>query len=105
MDDELAFDPVIHVPARLKVMMLLASTTEAAFATLAKESGLTDGNLASHLKTLEAAGYVRSRRGLVDLKPRVRYSLTVEGRAALKAYCATLETALRRLQGVVDAPP
>lgn len=85
--------------------MLLASTTEAAFATLGKESGLTDGNLASHLKTLEGAGYVRSRRGLVDLKPRVRYALTAEGRAALKAYCAALETALRRLQGVVDPPP
>lgn len=105
MDDEVAFDPIIHVPARLKVMMLLASTTEASFQGLASEASLTDGNLASHLRTLEGAGYVRSRRGLVDLKPRVRYALTDAGRAALKAYCASLEAALRRLQGVVGNGP
>lgn len=105
MQDEVAFDPVIHVPARLKVMMLLAATTESSFNALAEEARLTAGNLASHLRTLEEAGYVRSRRGLVDLKPRVRYALTDPGRAALKAYCATLELALRRLQGLVDAPP
>lgn len=101
LPDDVQFDPVIHVPARLKVMMLLASTTESTFQALAAEAGLTDGNLASHLRTLEAAGYVRSRRGLVDLKPRMRYALTDEGRAALKAYCASLEAALRRLQGLV----
>lgn len=105
MEEDVAFDPVIHAPPRLKVMMLLAASTETSFGALAKEAGLTDGNLASHLRTLEAAGYVRARRGLVDLKPRMRYALTDAGRAALKAYCASLEAALRRLQGLVDAPP
>lgn len=102
MAEDVRFDPVIHVPARLKVMMLLAATTEASFNQLAEEARLTDGNLASHLRTLEQAGYVRSRRGLVDLKPRVRYALTNQGRAALKEYCASLEAALRRLQGLVS---
>lgn len=105
MTDDVALDPVIHVPARLKIMMLLAAGAETSFGALAEETGLTDGNLASHLRTLENAGYVRSRRGLVDLKPRVRYALTDEGRGALKAYCAGLEVALRRLQRLVDAPP
>lgn len=99
---DVALDPILHHPARLKIIMLLAATTLGAFADLQKECALTAGNLASHLKALEAAGYVKSRRGLVDLKPRMRYALTEEGRAALKAYCRALEQALRGLQRVVD---
>lgn len=97
-------DPLLHAPARLKLAMLLAAGTTWSFNALAKEAGLTAGNLQSHLKALEAAGYVEARRGLVDLKPRMRYALTPKGRDALRAYCRALEETLRRLQASVDGP-
>lgn len=103
-EEPLAFDPVIHAPARLKIMMVLAATPVASFNDLARDAGLTAGNLASHLKALEAAGYVASRRGLVDLKPRLRYHVTDAGREALRAYRRALEAALARLTGLVERP-
>lgn len=75
-------------------MMLLAATPVANFQHLAQDAGLTAGNLAAHLRALEGVGYAESFRGLVDLKPRVRYRITDAGRTALDAYLATLETFL-----------
>ena len=98
------FDPLIHQPARLKVMMILARLPVATFNEMARDAGLTPGNLATHLKALEAAGYVQIARGLVDLKPRVRYAITPMGRDALKAYCAALRAAVTSIEGVLDAP-
>ena len=105
MDAPADLDPLIHAPARLKLMMLLAASPSWSFNALAKETGLTAGNLQSHLKALEAAGYVDARRAIVDLKPRMRYALTETGREALRAYCRALEETLRRLQASVDARP
>lgn len=107
MDEELVspaadLDPVVHQPARLKVLMVLAATELAEFNQMAKLAGLTAGNLANHLKVLEEAGYVESMRRLVDLKPRMRYRLTGEGRTALKAYCAVIAEATRRIESLLD---
>lgn len=96
-----AFDPILHHPARLKIVMLMASSTSAAFNELAREAQLTPGNLQSHLKALQTAGYVEATRGLIELKPRMRYRLTQDGREALKAYCATLVAAVEDIQRVV----
>jgi DNA-binding MarR family transcriptional regulator len=95
------FDPVIHAPARLKLLMILARLPVASFNDLAHDAGLTAGNLAAHLKALEAAGYVQSARGLIDLKPRVRYAMTPAGRDALKRYCAALREAVLRIEDAV----
>lgn len=103
MDAPADLDPLIHAPARLKLMMLLAAGTTWSFNALAKETGLTAGNLQSHLKALEAAGYVEARRALIDLKPRMRYALTDKGRDALRAYCRALEDMLRRLRATMPA--
>jgi len=99
--DEVAFDPVIHAPARLKILMILARVEVASFNDLARDAALTAGNLAAHLKALEAAGYVQSARGLIDLKPRVRYAMTPQGRDALKVYCAALREAVSRIEDAV----
>ena len=96
-------DPLLHAPARLKLAMLLAAGTTWSFNALAKETGLTPGNLQSHLKALEAAGYVEARRALIDLKPRMRYALTPAGRDALRAYCRALEEMVRRLRTTMPA--
>lgn len=95
------FDPVLHHPARLKLAMLIAATTSASFNELAREAKLTPGNLQSHLKALEAAGYVEAWRGIIELKPRMRYRLTDVGRAAMKTYCAALVAAVDDISRLV----
>lgn len=91
---------MLHHPARLKLAMLLAATTSESFNALAREAGLTPGNLQSHLKALEAAGYLDATRSLIDLKPRMRYALSAEGKAALRTYCAQLAELVRGLQAL-----
>lgn len=94
------FDPALHSPARLKIMMLLAAAPVSTFNEIARDANLTAGNLATHLKALEAVGYVEAARTLVDLKPRMRYAISERGREALRAYCRALEEAVRRLHGL-----
>lgn len=82
-------------------MMILARLPVATFNQMAQDANLTAGNLAAHLKALEAAGYVESARLLIDLKPRVRYQITPRGREALRAYCVALRAAVTSIEGVV----
>ena len=91
------FDPVLHHPARLKLSMLLAASTSASFNELQREAQLTAGNLQSHLKALEAAGYVEAWRSIIELKPRMRYKLSDAGVAALRTYCRQLEETVRAI--------
>lgn len=94
------FDPVLHHPARLKLAMLLAASTSASFNELQREAQLTAGNLQSHLKSLEAAGYVEAWRSIIDLKPRMRYRLSAGGAEALRAYCLQLEETVRAIEAL-----
>jgi DNA-binding transcriptional ArsR family regulator len=55
-------DRLVHEPARLSVLLLLRSLDEADFIFLQRETGLTQGNLSSHLATLEEAGYLLARK-------------------------------------------
>lgn len=101
------FDPLIHSPARLKIVMLLAATGSPSFPELARDTALTSGNLAAHLRALEAAGYVESSGAIVQLRPRTRYALTPRGREALRTYCDALTRAVRGIQqamGEGEAP-
>ena len=97
MADPASLDPHIHHPARLRIFTALAAADFAAFPALQSVTGLTAGNLGSHLKALEQVGYVESRRGFVELKPRVRYRLTETGKEALRRYLGVLEAATRAL--------
>lgn len=106
MSDPVAdFDPVLHHPARLKIAMLLAATTSASFNELARETQLTPGNLQSHLKALEAAGYLEAWKSIVQLKPRMRYRLSGAGRAALRSYCAQLTWMVEQIESVTKEGP
>jgi len=98
------FDPVLHNAVRLKLVLLIASTTTASFNELARDGMLTRGNLASHLKALETAGYIEAPHMLIDLKPRRRYRLTEKGRDALVAYRESLESAIARIESVARGP-
>jgi len=79
-------DRVIHEPARLLIVALLAGVKEADFLYLQRESGLTKGNLSSHLAKLEQAAYVEIVKTFKGKIPLTLVSLTRQGRTAFGAY-------------------
>ena len=79
-------DRVIHEPARLTLVALLASVESADFLFLLKESGLTKGNLSVHLSRLEEAGYVQTEKTFRGKIPHTEYCLTSKGKTAFNQY-------------------
>ena len=79
-------DRVIHEPARLLVTALLAGVEEADFLWLQRESGLTKGNLSSHLARLEEAGYIEVRKTFKGKIPWTILRLTRTGRKTFLDY-------------------
>jgi DNA-binding transcriptional ArsR family regulator len=79
-------DRVIHEPARLLLVALLAAVKEADFLWLQRESGLTKGNLSSHLAKLEEAGYVDVQKTFKGKIPLTMLRLTRAGKGAFDGY-------------------
>jgi DNA-binding MarR family transcriptional regulator len=82
-------DEIIHQPLRLKIMSALHAETASEpvdFAQLKTTTQATDGNLGSHLTTLEKAGYVKITKDFVGKRPRTRASLTAAGRRAFRRH-------------------
>ena len=90
-------DRLVHEPARLMVMANLYVVDSADFMYLMRRTGLTFGNLSSHLSKLEAAGYVAIDKRFAGKKPRTMVRLTDKGRAALDAYRQSMERVLDSL--------
>jgi DNA-binding MarR family transcriptional regulator len=89
-------DPLIHVPARLRLMVTLAALPRGdalSFTRLQAMLGLTPGNLTTHLGMLEVAGYVQTEKSASGTSAQATVALTHDGRAALERYT----TALRQL--------
>jgi DNA-binding MarR family transcriptional regulator len=79
-------DRLIHEPARLLIVTILASVASADFLFLQRETGLTKGNLSAHLSKLEGAGYVQIEKTFKGKFPLTVCKLTSAGQKALKAY-------------------
>lgn len=80
-------DKTIHEPARLAILTALDACTLAEFLFLQELTGLTKGNLSSHLSKLEKAGYVLIDKRFVRQKiPHTTIRITREGRAAISNY-------------------
>jgi DNA-binding MarR family transcriptional regulator len=95
-----ALDPLIHVPARLQIMATLAALPKGdalSFTRLQDMIGLTPGNLITHLRKLEDAGYVNTQKTGNGPASRTSVALTNHGRAALDAYTETLRGLLNGL--------
>jgi DNA-binding MarR family transcriptional regulator len=90
-------DPLLHAPARLAVMTYLYVVDSADYIFLMRLTGLTWGNLATHLKKLEEAGYVMIEKEFRKKKPYSMLRLTEEGRAAYRAYKDSLKEILDTL--------
>ena len=79
-------DRIIHAPARLAVLTYLYVVESADFVFLMHLTGLTWGNLSTHLRKLEDAGYVDIEKGYKGRKPNTMIRLSDEGRAAFREY-------------------
>lgn len=90
-DRLLAIDRIIHEPARLVVMTSLSSCQSADFLFLQRLTGLTAGNLSSHLAKLEEAGLIWQDKQIVGKRPRTRIGLTEKGREAIQAHWQQLD--------------
>ena len=81
-----SIDKMIHEPARLNIMTLLYVVESADFLFIMRRTGLTFGNLSSHMNKLEEAGYVDIIKEFVGKKPHTMLKLTEKGRKAFDLY-------------------
>jgi DNA-binding MarR family transcriptional regulator len=88
---------VIHEPARLIIVTILYTAASADFLFLLRETGLTKGNLGSHLARLEEAGYVKIEKTYRGKIPQTICSLTEAGRTAFREYRARVRRAVDSL--------
>lgn len=91
-------DKTIHEPARLMLLSILSVLNQADFVFLNHLTGLTRGNLSTHMSRLEEAGYIRVDKEFVDRRPVTGLSITRDGRAALEAYRETMRNFLDELE-------
>ncbi len=84
--DPAALDTVIHGRVRLGIMAYLAAVEEASFTELKARLGASDGNLSTHLRKLEDAGYVLVKKSFSQRKPLTIVRLSPAGRRAWIAY-------------------
>ena len=90
-------DTVIHAPARLMVLTYLYVVESADYVFLIRLTGLTWGNLSTHLSRLEEAGYVAINKEFKGKKPHTTISLTEQGRTAFREYKESLQQVLNDL--------
>ena len=92
----LQLDRVIHEKGRLAIMSALAASSELSFTELRNLLNMTDGNLTSHVRTLQEAGYLAVAKSYQDNRPLTTCSLTAKGRKAFAEYISLLEQILQQ---------
>jgi DNA-binding MarR family transcriptional regulator len=90
-DEDLVLDRLIHEPGRLAILTVLSSVTDADFVFLQRTTGLTKGNLSSHLTKLEEAGLVAIEKRFVRKKPNTNVKLTAAGRQRIARHWEQLD--------------
>ncbi|MGQ0802073.1 MAG: transcriptional regulator [Pseudomarimonas sp.] len=95
----LQIDRLIHEPARLLILSILAGAESVEFGFVEALSGLSKGNLSSHLGKLESAGLVESVKSFRGKRPLTTLYLTANGRIALSNYRQSLTTVIAGIPG------
>ncbi len=86
-----ALDKLIHEPARLAILTALSACESADFLFLGRLTGLSKGNLSSHLSKLEEAKLVQIEKQFIGKKPNTLLSLTENGRIAINRHWQQLD--------------
>jgi DNA-binding MarR family transcriptional regulator len=92
----LQLDRVIHEKGRMAIMSLLAAAPELSFTELRDSLSMTDGNLNTHLRTLQETGYLSVAKSYHNKRPLTTCALTPAGRKAFATYINLLEQIVRQ---------
>jgi len=95
----LQLDRAIHEKGRLAIMSSLAANASLSFTELRDTLGMTDGNLTTHIRTLQQEGYVAVAKSYQNRRPLTTCSLTPAGRQAFAGYIDLLEQIVRSSRG------
>jgi DNA-binding MarR family transcriptional regulator len=98
--DDPMLDRLIHEPGRLAILTVLSSVKDADFVFLQRTTGLTKGNLSSHLTKLEEAGLVEIEKRFIRKKPNTNVTLTAIGKQRVAHHWDQLE----RLKHLSETP-
>lgn len=96
----LQLDRVIHEKGRLAIMSMLAATPELSFTEMRDALGMTDGNITTHIRTLQEEGYIAVAKSYQNNRPLTTCSLTAAGRKAFKSYIDLLEQVLQQAKKI-----
>mgnify|MGYP001247431065 CR=1 FL=1 len=104
MDDPILKDlnETFQAKARLGIMTLLLSQGRSNFSTLKTQLGLTDGNLSSHLRVLEDAGYLEVEKKFIGRRPKTLYQISTAGREAFQAYLREIEKIIHLVKTIKE---
>jgi DNA-binding MarR family transcriptional regulator len=92
----LQIDRVIHEKGRLAIMSMLAASPELSFTDLRDTLSMTDGNITTHIRTLQEAGYISVTKSFQNNRPLTTCALTAAGRKAFTQYINLLERIVRQ---------
>lgn len=90
------FNKAFESRVRLGIMSVLAVNRSMDFISLREVLEVTDGNLASHLRALEEAGYISMQKSFIDRKPNTRYTITEEGMNNFTRHIRALEDLINK---------
>ena len=99
------FDALVANPGRLRILTALAAAPRQPFVELRRQTGLTDGNLCTHARRLESAGFIAIEKSIAAGKPLTTLQLTPRGRDALAAHAHALLRSLEQPQTPLAAEP
>jgi DNA-binding MarR family transcriptional regulator len=89
-------DKVLEHRLRLQIMSVLVTNDTFDFSALKEVLGVTDGNLASHIKALEKEKYISVTKTFIDRKPNTKYKITERGKSAFKKHLDALEAVVKQ---------
>lgn len=92
----LQIDRVIHKKGRLAIMSMLAASAELSFTELRDTLGMTDGNVTTHIRTLQEAGYLSVTKSFQNNRPLTTCAMTPTGRKAFSHYINLLERIIQQ---------
>lgn len=90
------YDKILENRVRLQIMGVLVANEHYDFNSLKELLGVTDGNLASNLKSLEKEGYISIEKSFIDRKPNTKYLKTEKGKKAFENHLIALENLIKQ---------